>query len=129
MKTADDTQNTSIERDEQPTSKTGDTVEINLEERKRMIAYQLWEEEGRPEGKAEEHWNRACLMVASLERNEGDERLAEGSPEWLRRQRAETVEPAGRAKQASAAAPSEAPPAVEAPLDAIRRRIAERKTA
>jgi hypothetical protein len=29
----------------------------------RQRAYQIWEEEGRPEGKAEEHWERARQIV------------------------------------------------------------------
>ena len=29
----------------------------------RLRAYQIWEEEGRPEGKAEEHWQRASDEV------------------------------------------------------------------
>jgi Protein of unknown function (DUF2934) len=27
------------------------------------IAYRLWEEEGRPMGKAEEHWLRAAVLI------------------------------------------------------------------
>jgi Protein of unknown function (DUF2934) len=54
--------------------------ELDMEKQKQAIAYQLWEDEGRPEGKAEEHWAKACLVVMSL---------AEGetlpSPVWLKR--------------------------------------------
>ena len=60
---------------------TKDTPELDVEEQKRLIAYQLWEEEGRPEGKAEEHWDRACLVVMSL--TEGE---AAPSPVWIKRQ-------------------------------------------
>jgi Protein of unknown function (DUF2934) len=27
------------------------------------IAYKLWEEEGRPQGKAEDHWLRAAVLI------------------------------------------------------------------
>jgi Protein of unknown function (DUF2934) len=27
------------------------------------LAYRLWEEEGRPQGKAEDHWLRAAVLV------------------------------------------------------------------
>jgi hypothetical protein len=27
------------------------------------LAYRLWEEEGRPQGRAEEHWLRAAVLV------------------------------------------------------------------
>jgi Protein of unknown function (DUF2934) len=27
------------------------------------MAYRLWEEEGRPQGKAEDHWLRAAVLV------------------------------------------------------------------
>jgi hypothetical protein len=90
-------------------------TEADLEERKRQIAYQLWEEEGRPEGKAEEHWNRACLILMSLEQDRA-------APGWLQRRQA------AQAAEAPIATQTEPAPA-EAPLDAIRRRIAERKTA
>jgi hypothetical protein len=58
-----------------------DTPELDLEQQKQMIAYQLWEDEGRPEGKAEAHWEQACLVVMSLA--EGD---ITSSPIWLKRQ-------------------------------------------
>jgi len=34
-------------------------MEIDLEERIRQRAYELWEDSGRPEGGAEEFWHRA----------------------------------------------------------------------
>ncbi len=33
------------------------------EERIANLAHQIWEDEGRPEGKAEEHWERATALV------------------------------------------------------------------
>lgn len=37
----------------------------DLQERVRARAHLLWEQEGRPEGKAEEHWRRAASLVES----------------------------------------------------------------
>jgi Protein of unknown function (DUF2934) len=34
------------------------------EEEIRARAHAIWEEEGRPEGKSEEHWQRACREIA-----------------------------------------------------------------
>ncbi|MCZ7658243.1 MAG: DUF2934 domain-containing protein [Xanthobacteraceae bacterium] len=36
----------------------------DLEERIRKRAYQLWEEEGCPEGRADAHWDKAAELVA-----------------------------------------------------------------
>jgi hypothetical protein len=58
-----------------------ETPELDMEAQKQSIAYQLWEDEGRPEGKAEEHWQQACLVVMSL--SEGE---IGPSPIWLKRQ-------------------------------------------
>lgn len=35
------------------------------EERIRQRAYEIWEREGRPEGREQEHWTRACQEIAS----------------------------------------------------------------
>ena len=51
------------------------------EQRQREFAYQLWEEEGRPEGKAEEHWSKAGLMLLDLEA----QAPGENAPDWLRK--------------------------------------------
>lgn len=37
----------------------------NLEQRIRDLAYQIWEDEGRPEGRAEVHWQQAHELVTS----------------------------------------------------------------
>lgn len=53
---------------------------LDIEERKRQIAYALWEEEGRPEGRAEAHWQEACSQIeAELQ-----------DPDWLKRAAGET---------------------------------------
>lgn len=36
----------------------------------RQIAYQLWEAEGRPEGKAQEHWQQANILIRTLEKED-----------------------------------------------------------
>ncbi len=47
------------------------------ESRIREIAYFIWEEEGRPEGQAERHWQSARAIVESLE---AESKTAEGEP-------------------------------------------------
>ena len=59
------------------------------EERIRAIAYSLWEEEGRPEGCAEQHWFRACEQVAAEAELAVD---TEADPDWLRREAASVTE-------------------------------------
>ncbi|MCJ8142248.1 DUF2934 domain-containing protein [Ancylobacter sp. A5.8] len=51
----------------------------------RERAYRLWEQEGRPEGRAESHWSQAKEMIA----------IEEGLPETLKpvKARGEPVEP------------------------------------
>jgi hypothetical protein len=39
----------------------------------RKRAYQIWEEQGRPEGLHADHWHDAELQVAEDERNEGED--------------------------------------------------------
>jgi hypothetical protein len=36
----------------------------NLEQRIRQKAHELWEQDGRPEGRAAEHWEKARILVA-----------------------------------------------------------------
>jgi hypothetical protein len=36
----------------------------DLEQRVRQRAYQLWEQEGRPEGRENDHWDKASELVA-----------------------------------------------------------------
>ena len=28
------------------------------------LAYQIWESEGKPDGKAKQHWQQACILAA-----------------------------------------------------------------
>ncbi len=58
-----------------------DSTGIDRDSHIRAIAYSLWEDEGRPDGKAEEHWLKACELVASAEAK------AAGilEPGWLKR--------------------------------------------
>jgi hypothetical protein len=44
----------------------GNAMNIELEERVRHLAYEIWELEGRPEGRAHEHWERALREVDSV---------------------------------------------------------------
>lgn len=50
----------------------------SFEERKKMIAHQMWEDEGQPEGQAERHWSQACLVIMTM--TDEHENL---NPEWL----------------------------------------------
>jgi hypothetical protein len=45
----------------------GMTMDTDRLERVRQRAYELWEQEGRPDGKAEEHWRRADAEIAREE--------------------------------------------------------------
>jgi hypothetical protein len=38
-------------------------AQVNVHDRIKRRAYALWEEEGRPDGRAEEHWSRAEAEV------------------------------------------------------------------
>ncbi|MEW6123505.1 MAG: DUF2934 domain-containing protein [Pseudomonadota bacterium] len=40
-------------------------TQAEMDARIRRKAYELWEEEGRPEGRAEKHWKLASDVVAS----------------------------------------------------------------
>ena len=57
------------------------TPQIPRDERVGLLAYQIWEEEGYPEGQAEVHWLRACEMI------DAETAFAENQemPEWLDR--------------------------------------------
>jgi hypothetical protein len=46
------------------------------EESIRRRAYEIWEEEGRPEGRQDEHWARAAAEVAGLARPEAGQSTA-----------------------------------------------------
>ena len=48
----------------QGSGRMSDTT-TGIEERVRERAYLLWEREGRPEGRAEEHWRRAAELEAA----------------------------------------------------------------
>jgi hypothetical protein len=41
--------------------------DFDREDRVRALAYRLWEEEGQPEGMAEEHWRRAAAILDAEE--------------------------------------------------------------
>jgi hypothetical protein len=62
------------------TIETTTTPTQEFEDRIRTLAYQMWEDEGRPEGQAETHWEKACLVVM-----DADAGANAGSPEWLNR--------------------------------------------
>ena len=59
----------------------GEFANADIEERKRIIAHQLWEDEGRPEGMAEKHWEKASLFTMAA--TDGEEHIL---PPWLKAQ-------------------------------------------
>lgn len=62
--------------------------QLPKEERVRLIAYAIWEEEGRPDGLAEAHWLRACEIVEA----EAPDTAAQADPDWLKRNEAVAAE-------------------------------------
>ena len=53
---------------------------LGRDERISALAYQIWEEDGRPEGRSEVHWYLACEMI------DAEEAAAEPLPTWLNKQ-------------------------------------------
>lgn len=51
-------------------------MDPRIEEKIRQRAYEIWEREGRPAGRAEEHWRQACLEIG-LEGHSGNPEGAE----------------------------------------------------
>lgn len=54
------------------------------EERINKLAYQLWEEEGRPEGRSDDHWFRASAMIDAEDQEQAGT-SAEPLPSYLSR--------------------------------------------
>jgi hypothetical protein len=50
------------------------------EERIRELAYAIWEEEGCPEGRADDHWHKAVAIIEAQ-----DEVELKRNPDWLKR--------------------------------------------
>src|SRR6185503_9516706 len=48
-----------------PRDREGRTMVDRLEEKIQWRAYQIWERDGHPEGKQNEHWTRACQEIAA----------------------------------------------------------------
>ncbi len=59
---------------------------IDKEQRIREVAYFIWQEEGCPDGRAEQHWERAQAIVESQDAERKDiegETPGETLPEYL----------------------------------------------
>jgi Protein of unknown function (DUF2934) len=103
-------------------------VDLDIEDRKRAIAYQLWENEGRPEGCSETHWELACEIVAKEEESRplplGKVLKQEpaSEPNWLKREGHQS------GKRLIPPTPTTAEEAQEA-IDDIKRRITGRSAA
>jgi hypothetical protein len=57
-----------------------ETRALSRDERIGALAYQIWEEEGRPDGRSEVHWYVACEMI------DAEDAAAEPLPTWLNKQ-------------------------------------------
>ena len=55
------------------------------DERVEILAFQIWEEAGKPEGRSEEHWYLACEMI------DAEDTAGEPLPIWLNKQEPEAV--------------------------------------
>lgn len=53
---------------------------LELENRIRRLAHRFWEEEGRPEGKSEEHWRRAKASLDVTDEDLPSESVPYGDP-------------------------------------------------
>jgi hypothetical protein len=49
----------------------------NTEQAVREAAYFIWEREGRPEGRAQDHWSRAFIETCGEQRQHDDEPLGD----------------------------------------------------
>lgn len=66
---------------------------LDRDERIRRIAYAIWDEEGHPEGCAEDHWLRACALVdAEADLAAADVAEETRNPDWLKRNEAQPAE-------------------------------------
>ncbi|MBI2719838.1 MAG: DUF2934 domain-containing protein [Rhizobiales bacterium] len=95
---------------------------IEREERVRAIAYAIWEEEGRPDGCAEDHWLKAEQLVdaeaAPREAAVDPVQAPVTEPDWLKRDKL------------VAEAPMEKAPVEKRPsLEQVARRIAAARVA
>lgn len=89
----------------------------DIEERIRARAHAIWEEEGRPEGRAEEHWARATREVETAMAAEG------GAPAEM------TDAPAERKPSTRKPAVKKAEPSPDADATPARKPAASRKSA
>ncbi|MCW2239620.1 hypothetical protein M2351_004250 [Azospirillum canadense] len=98
----------------------------SCEDRVRHRAREIWEREGRPEGRHEIHWAQACAEIEAAERTadaEVETVALVAEPEAPRRRRARAGDPVTATKRASRAKPAthvaEAGPGEEASVDAV----------
>jgi len=69
-----------------PRETKSEAPEQSRDERISALAYQIWEEDGRPEGRSEMHWYLACEMI------DAEDAAQEPLPVWLNKQQP-AVEP------------------------------------
>ncbi len=88
-----------------------------MDEEIRSVAHKIWEDEGKPEGLAEEHWARACAIVAAA----AELQIGADAPNWLQKSSVaeSVVTPLHDAEDASLAHT----------IDQLKRRVAGRSAA
>jgi hypothetical protein len=77
-------------------------MSIDLEQRIRVRAYEIWEREGRSHGRAEQHWHAAKLELTSTGRAAApEEAIAVAAEPKARRKASAPVEAVNTAAQAA----------------------------
>ncbi len=96
-----------------------DTVTLleEMEAEIRSVAHKIWEDEGKPEGLAHDHWARATAIVTTAAELEG----GLGSPNWLQKAPTPEVE--------LAPAPDVEERSLSQTLEQLKRRVAGRSAA
>lgn len=91
------------------------------EHRIRQRAYEIWVEEGRPEGREAEHWARACHEVAAERGQAAAPSIANDDPQPAAKPKAPRKSATPRAATAKAETPAGTESAAPRPKAAGRR--------
>lgn len=55
-------------------------MQTNMDEQIRTRAYELWEADGRPEGRADDYWHRAIFEIVKAESKKAPKRSKTAAP-------------------------------------------------